>query len=138
VNALQSEAICPEERALPRFSRRALKRLPAWDLWHKNELEQLDQMKALGMFGAPIKLPEVGILMRFHWQCRIKVLDCAAMDHCERHRKHILQRTLAHHAWNIQCFDCSMFHAQRTISLSVAAMPRMHSLIHLGRQCLRS
>jgi len=50
VSASQSEAISPEERALPRFSRRALKRLPTWDLWHKNELEQLDQMKALGMF----------------------------------------------------------------------------------------
>jgi len=36
VSALQSEAISPEERALPRFSRRALKRLPTWDLWHKN------------------------------------------------------------------------------------------------------
>jgi len=32
VNALQSEAISPEEPALPRFSRRALKNLPAWDL----------------------------------------------------------------------------------------------------------
>ena len=73
VNALQSETISPEERALPRFSRRALKRLPTWDLWHKNELEQLDQMHALGMFGAPQKLPEGGILMRFHWQYRIKV-----------------------------------------------------------------
>ena len=29
VSALQSEAISPEERALPWFSRRALKRLPA-------------------------------------------------------------------------------------------------------------
>ena len=56
VSALQSEAISPEEHALPRFSRRALKRLPTWDLWHKNELEQLDQMKALGMSGSPIKL----------------------------------------------------------------------------------
>jgi len=73
VSALQSEAISPEERALLRFSRRALKRLPTWDLWHKNELEQLDQMKAQGMFGSPIKLPEGGILMRFHWQYRIKV-----------------------------------------------------------------
>jgi len=73
VSALQSEAISPEERALPRFSRRALKRLPTWDLWHKNELEQLDQMKALGMFGLPIKLPEGGILIRAHWQYRIKV-----------------------------------------------------------------
>jgi len=50
-----------------------LKRLPTWDLWHKNELEQLDQMKALGMFGSPIKLPKGGILMHFHWQYRIKV-----------------------------------------------------------------
>jgi len=63
VSALQLEAISPEERTLPRFSRRALKRLPTWDLWHKNKLEQLDQMKALGMFGSPIKLPEGGILM---------------------------------------------------------------------------
>ena len=73
VNALQSEMITPEERALPRFSRNALKRLPTWDLWHKNELEQLDQMQDLGMFGAPQPLPEGGILMRFHWQYRIKV-----------------------------------------------------------------
>jgi len=73
VSALQLEAILPEERALPRFSGRALKRLPTWDLWHKNELEQLDQMKALGMFGSPVKLPEGGILMPFHWQYRIKV-----------------------------------------------------------------
>jgi len=73
VSALQSEAISPEERALPRFSRRALKRLPTWGLWHKNELEQLDQMQTLGMFGSPIKLPEGGILMCFHWQHRIKV-----------------------------------------------------------------
>jgi len=73
VSALQAEAISPEERALPRFSRQALKRLPTWSLWHKNELEKLDQMKALGMFGSPIKLPEGGILMRFHWQYQIKV-----------------------------------------------------------------
>jgi len=73
VSALQSEAILPKERALPRFSRRALKRLPTWDLWHKNELKQLDQMQAPGMFGSPIQLPEGGILMRFHWQYRIKV-----------------------------------------------------------------
>jgi len=73
MSALQSEVISPEECALPRFSRRALKRLPTWDLWHKNELEQLDQMKALGMFRAPIKVPEGGILMRFHWQYQIKV-----------------------------------------------------------------
>ena len=73
ISALQSEAVSPEERALPRFSHRSLKQLPTWDLWHKNKLEQLDQMKALGMFGAPTKLPEGGILMRFHWQYRIKV-----------------------------------------------------------------
>jgi len=73
VSALQSKAISPEERALPWFSRRALKPLPSWDLWHNNELEQLDQMKALGMFGLPMKLPEGGILMRFHWSYQIKV-----------------------------------------------------------------
>jgi len=73
VSALQSEMISPEECALPIFSRQALKRLPTWDLWHKNELEQLDQMKALGMFGSPIELPKGGILMHFHWQYRIKV-----------------------------------------------------------------
>jgi len=36
VSASQSEAMSPEEHALPRFSRRALKRLPTWDLLHKN------------------------------------------------------------------------------------------------------
>ena len=73
IQVLQSEAITPEEQALPRFSRRALQKLPTWDLWHKNEIEQLDQMKALGMFGDPVPLPDGAILMRFHWQYRIKV-----------------------------------------------------------------
>jgi len=73
MQALQSEAITPEEQALPRFSRRALKGLPTWSLWHKNEIEQLNQMHDLGMFGDPVQLPEGGILMRFHWQYRIKV-----------------------------------------------------------------
>jgi len=73
VNAMQSEAISPEEHALPWFSRRALKHLPTWDLWHKNKLAQLDQMKALGIYGSPTKLPKGGILMRFHWQHRIEV-----------------------------------------------------------------
>jgi len=63
VSASQSEAISPKECALPRFSRKALKRPPTWDLWHKNELEQLDQMQALGLFGSPIKLSEGAILM---------------------------------------------------------------------------
>jgi len=86
VSALQSDAISPEERALPRFSRRAWKRLPTWDLWHKNELEQLDQMKALGMFGSPIKLPEGGILiMRFHWQYDVILLHVDVRDYTSMH-----------------------------------------------------
>jgi len=102
VIALQSEAISPEERAIPRFSRRALKCLPTWDLWHKNELEQLDQMKALGMFGLPIKLPEGGILMRFHWQYRIKVNGkqrsrYVATDLHKLRQKHTLQPMLMRH-----------------------------------------
>jgi len=73
VSALQLEATLPKECALPRSSGRELKCLLTWDLWHKNELEQLDQMHTLGMFGSPIKLPEGGILVCFHWHCRIKV-----------------------------------------------------------------
>ena len=72
LHALQSESITPEERALPRFTRRTLQRIPTWELWHENETDQIDQMHELGMFGDPCSLPPDGIALRFHWTYRIK------------------------------------------------------------------
>ena len=72
LHALQSEAITPEERALPRFTRRTLQTLPTWPAWHDAETQQLDQFQLLGMFGTPQKPPRGAIILRPHWQHRVK------------------------------------------------------------------
>jgi hypothetical protein len=73
IHALSSEAITAAEQALPRFTRRLLQRLPTWHLWYKAETKQLDQFKALEMFGEPIPAPPGAILLRLQWSGRVKV-----------------------------------------------------------------
>jgi hypothetical protein len=51
ITALQSESITKEERALGTFTRRKLKTLPTWSLWHLAEKKQLDQFESLVMYG---------------------------------------------------------------------------------------
>jgi hypothetical protein len=73
ISALSSEAVTYEERALGAFTRRKLKTLPTWDLWHLAEKKQLDQFELLGMCGKPCLPPPGAIILRSHWQCRVKL-----------------------------------------------------------------
>lgn len=72
VNAIRSPATTSAEQALGHFTRRKLKRLDTWHLWHAGEIKQLDQFHALGMFGAPVPRPSHAIVLRLHWQYHIK------------------------------------------------------------------
>ena len=72
VSAIQSDSITPEEEALGTFTRRKLKKLSTWSKWQEGEFQQLDHFRDLGMYGAPCKLPRGGILLRPHWQYRVK------------------------------------------------------------------
>jgi hypothetical protein len=72
ISALSSEAVTAEERALGTFTRRKLKTLPTWDLWHLAETKQLDQFERLGMYGKPCLPPPGAIILRSHWQYRVK------------------------------------------------------------------
>jgi hypothetical protein len=72
ISALQSESITDEERALGTFTRRKLKTLPTWELWHLAETKQLDQFERLGMYGRPCRPPQGAIILRSHWQYRVK------------------------------------------------------------------
>lgn len=72
ISALSSEAVTDEERALGTFTRRKLKTLPTWSLWHLAEKKQLDQFESLGMYGKPCVPPPGAIILRSHWQYRVK------------------------------------------------------------------
>jgi hypothetical protein len=72
IHALQSESITPEEQALSSFTRSKLKKLPTWDKWHAGERKQLDQFHDLDMFGSPVVPPKDAIILRPHWQRRVK------------------------------------------------------------------
>ena len=47
INAIQSKDTTPEEQALGFFTRKKLKLLSTWELWHKGETKQLNQFKDL-------------------------------------------------------------------------------------------
>ena len=72
VNALTSRALTPEEQALGHFTRRKLKRLSTWPEWKAGEFQQLDQFHDLGMYGTPVPRPADGIILRPHWQYKVK------------------------------------------------------------------
>ena len=73
VRALQSEAITPEERALPSFTWRHLWTLPNWLDWEAAEYKQLDQFESLGMFGAACYPPPDAMILNPVWGTRIKL-----------------------------------------------------------------
>jgi Reverse transcriptase (RNA-dependent DNA polymerase) len=54
---LQSDGMTPEERALPKFTRKALKTLPNWADWDEAHDRQLDAHHAAGTLGAPVPRP---------------------------------------------------------------------------------
>jgi hypothetical protein len=72
LNAISSDSITPEESALGSFTRRKLKRLSTWPQWQAGEFQQLDRMHALGMYGEPVDPPPNAIVLRQHWQYKIK------------------------------------------------------------------
>jgi hypothetical protein len=71
--AIQSESITDAKHALSSFTRCRLKTLDTWSLWHANEVKQLDQFQALGMFGKSCFPPKDAIILNTHWQYRIKL-----------------------------------------------------------------
>ena len=71
INAVQTHET-PEERALGRFTRHRLRKLPTWPDWLQGERKQLDQMDTLGMYGKPVPRPPGAIVLRPHWQYHIK------------------------------------------------------------------
>jgi hypothetical protein len=82
--ALQSESITDAKRELSSFTRHRLKKLDTWPLWHENEVKQLDQFHALGMFGKPCFPPKDAIILNSHWQYRIKQSGKRHSRNCHR------------------------------------------------------
>ena len=72
IGAIQSDSITPEEEALGKFTRRKLRSLPTWNKWQEGERKQLDHFHSLGMYGDPIPRPHKAIVLRPHWQYRVK------------------------------------------------------------------
>jgi hypothetical protein len=72
ISALQSELVSNKERALGTFTRRKLKTLPTWSLWHLAKKKQLGQFDSLGMHGKPCRPPKGAIILCSHWQHRVK------------------------------------------------------------------
>jgi hypothetical protein len=84
ISALQSESVTDEERALGTFTRRKLKTLPTWSLWHIAEKKQLDQFERLVMYGKPCRPPKGAIILRSHWQHRVKTSGkCRSRQRCD-------------------------------------------------------
>jgi hypothetical protein len=82
IQALQSEALTPEEQALGSFTRRKLKNLSTWPLWKEAEIKQLDQFHDLGMYGQPCKRPPGAIVLPPHWQYRVKTNGTRRSRNC--------------------------------------------------------
>ena len=75
INTLSSSKMTPEEEALGYFTRRKLKKLSTWNEWEAGEHKQINQFMKQQMFGPPVPLhliPEDGIVMRPHWQYKMK------------------------------------------------------------------
>ena len=74
INAAQSKDTAPKDQALGFCTRKKSKSSSTWELWHKGETKQLDQFKALQMFGKPVLLDESlnPTMLRPCWQCNVK------------------------------------------------------------------
>ena len=75
INTLALEQMTPEEEILGYFTRRKLKRLATWSEWEAGEHKQISQFMKQKMFGDPIDpphIPDNGIIMRPHWQYKMK------------------------------------------------------------------
>ena len=74
IHAIQSKETTPKEQALGHFTRKKLKTMSTWDLWHAGETKQLNQFYDLQMFGDPVLLENKSnhIILRPHWQYSVK------------------------------------------------------------------
>ena len=74
IHAIQSKDTTPEEQALGFFTRKKLKMLSTWDIWHKGKTKQLNQFEDLQMFGKPTIVNKAlkPIILRPHWQYNVK------------------------------------------------------------------
>jgi hypothetical protein len=78
VNRLQTDGMTPEERALPRFTRRYLKTLPNWDVWDLAFDAQLDAHLRDGAIGEPVPRSLTNSkggppnILRFQWSNCVK------------------------------------------------------------------
>ena len=66
INAIRSSHTTTDEQSLGHFTRRKLKQLDTWPEWRKGEVDQLDKMERLGMYGKPCKRPPNAIVLRPH------------------------------------------------------------------------
>lgn len=72
INAIRSDATTEAQMSLGHFTRRKLKALNTWPLWHAGEVKQLNQFWDLDMYGEPVDRPPNAIVLRQHWQYHIK------------------------------------------------------------------
>ena len=75
INTLASERMTPEEEALGYFTRKKLKKLATWNDWEAGEHKQINQFMHQKMFGDPtdpLLIPGNGVIMRSHWQYKMK------------------------------------------------------------------
>ena len=75
INTLNLDHITLEEQVLGHFTRKKLKKLSTWNEWKQGEVKQIEQFMNQKMFGDPIDpitLPETAIIMRPHWQYKLK------------------------------------------------------------------
>ena len=72
INAICSSHTTTDEQSLGHFTRRKLKQLDTWPEWRKGEVDQLDKMERLGMYGKPCKRPPNAIVLCPHWQYHLK------------------------------------------------------------------
>jgi hypothetical protein len=122
ISALQSESITPAGRALSFFTRRRLKLLDTWPLWHKNEVTQLDQFEQLGMYGPPCYPPKDAIVLSSHWQYCIKQCGKRCSRNCcdgsprAAPKLHALAKTYASCVEQpIFCLFCTLSAAQNLL-----------------------
>ena len=82
LHALQSDSITPAEQALGHFTRRKLKTLDTWPQWQAGEQTQLDHFEKLNMYGKPVSPPPGAIILRSHWQYRVKTNGTRRSRNC--------------------------------------------------------
>jgi hypothetical protein len=72
IQAISSHELTAAEQALGSFTRRKLQTLDTWPLWQAGEHKQIDQFWTLGMYGAPCRPPPGAIVLRPHWNYKVK------------------------------------------------------------------